>query len=351
MKVSVKSAPRAFSLSKAAIVLCVLALALTVGPQLLGRTTAVQAKASAFRVGIVFDVGGRGDKSFNDSAYEGLVRAERELGIEGMYLEPEKTEDRESALRLFASRGYDLIIGVGFIFSSDVDTVARDYPNVSFACVDYFSSSKEVPNNVTGLSFREEEGSFLVGAVAGLMTKRKTVGFVGGMTGPLIRKFEVGFQSGVESVCPDCTTRVGYVGTTPEAYHDPAKGKALALSQIASNADIVYHASGATGRGVFEGCREGQAFAIGVDSDQYEEMPKTVLTSMVKRVDNAVFQAIAERKQGRLTPGLRSFGLAEGGVDYVKEGPHATEIPESVKQRVLELAREVERGQRKVPSQ
>jgi basic membrane protein A len=153
-------------------------------------------RSARARVGLVFDVGGRGDKSFNDAAYAGLVRAERELDVETSFLEPVGSEDREAALRLFASRGLDLVIGVGFIFSSDVDAVARSYPNVHFACIDYFPPNEGPPANVAGLAFHEEEGSFLVGAVAGLVTKTRHVGFVGGMTGPLIRKFEVGYATG-----------------------------------------------------------------------------------------------------------------------------------------------------------
>ena len=147
------------------------------------------------RIGLVFDVGGRGDKSFNDSAYVGLMRAERELDVDVRYLEPTSPEDREAALRLFASQHLDLVVGVGFIFSCDVDAVARNYPNVHFACVDY-APHGDPPPNVLGLAFREEEGSFLVGAAAGLLTKTHVVGFVGGMTIPLIRKFEAGYVGG-----------------------------------------------------------------------------------------------------------------------------------------------------------
>jgi basic membrane protein A and related proteins len=302
------------------------------------------------KVGVVFDVGGRGDKSFNDSAYEGLARAERELGIQGTYLEPEKTEDRESALRLFASRGYDLIFGVGFIFSSDVDAVARDYPQTSFACIDYFSGPSGPPPNVSALAFREEEGSFLVGAVAGLLSKSKNVGFVGGMTGPLIKKFETGFAFGVRQVCADCKVHSAYAGTSPDAYHDPSKGKAIALSHAAKGADVIYHASGATGQGVFEGAREAKVVAIGVDSDQHDEMPGVVVTSMVKRIDTAVFNAIHQKIEGKLKGGMQSFGLREAGVDYVKEGPHAEALSQATKAKVDALSKEVAEGRLIVPS-
>ncbi len=308
-------------------------------------------KAPSARIGLVFDVGGRGDKSFNDAAYAGLSRAERELGVSASFLEPVGTEDREAALRLFAAQGKDLVIAVGFIFSSDVDAVAAAYPQVRFACVDYSPQGEHVPANVEGLAFREEEGSFLVGGVAGLLSKTGHVGFVGGMTIPLIRKFEVGYVAGVRATCPSCVVHSAYAGSTPDAFKDPAKGKALAISAIASGADVLFHASGATGHGVFEAAHDAHVLAIGVDSDQYDELPGTVVTSMVKRADVAVFEAIAAVVRGRFEPGMRVFGLAEEGVDYVHEGPHGALLPDDVKAKVLGLRDEVVRGEILVPSQ
>ena len=313
-----------------------------------GATPSRPSGPPSVRVGLVFDVGGRGDKSFNDAAYEGLVRAERELGAEIAYLEPSGAEDRESALRLFASRGTDLVIGVGFIFSSDIDTVAKDYPRIHFACVDY-APRGEIPSNVAALAFKEEEGSFLVGAAAGLLTKTKHVGFAGGMIGPLIRKFEVGFEAGAKATCPACVVHAGYVGPTPEAYHDPGKAKVLAATQIAGGADVLYHASGASGHGVFEAAREAKVLAIGVDSDQHDDMPGVVATSMVKRADVAVLAVIREAKEGTFRAGLRISGLAEGGVDWVHEGPHASLVPRDVVDKVEALRAEVIAGKIKVP--
>jgi basic membrane protein A len=301
-------------------------------------------------VGLVFDVGGRGDKSFNDAAYAGLSRAEAELGIEASYLEPASTEDREAALRLFAARGFDLVIGVGFIFSSDIDAVARAYPEVPFAGVDYAPGPDGVPPNVAALVFREEEGSFLVGAVAGLVSKTKHVGFVGGMTGPLIRKFEAGYAAGVKAACDECVVHAAYAGTTPDAFRDPAKGKALANAQIAAGSDVLYHASGSTGHGVFEAAREARAYAIGVDADQHDEMPGTVLTSMVKRGDVAVFETVRDVLEKRFHGGMRVFGLKEDGLDYVHEGPHAAMIPDAVKVKVEALRADVVAGRAAVPS-
>jgi basic membrane protein A len=303
-----------------------------------------------FRIGLVFDVGGRGDKSFNDAAYEGISRAARELGVTTEILEPSGAEDREAAMRLFAARGFDLVIGVGFIFSTDVNVVAAAFPATRFACIDYAPRPDgSVPPNVAGLVFREEEGSFLVGAVAGLLSKSKHVGFVGGMDIPLIHKFEAGYRAGAKAVVPNCEVHVAYAGTTPEAFRDPVKGKALAISQISAGVDVIYHASGTTGHGVFEACRDAGAMAIGVDSDQHDEMPGTVVTSMIKRGDVAVFDTIAAVTRGEFRGGLHAFGLAEDGVGYVSDGPHGAAIPDAVKARVAELRAALVRGEIKVP--
>ncbi len=302
------------------------------------------------RVGLVFDVGGRGDKSFNDAAYAGLSRAHRELGTTMELLEPARSEDREAAMRLFAVRGFDLIVAVGFIFSTDVDQVARDFPNVRFACVDYAPSPSGPPPNVAGLVFREEEGSYLVGAVAGLVTTTKHVGFVGGMQTPLVRKFEVGYEAGVHAVCVECVVHSAYAGTTPDAFKDPAKGKALAIAEIAAGADVLYHAAGATGHGVFEAAHETRRMAIGVDSDQYAEMPDAVLTSMVKRADVAVFDTIRAVREGRFEGGVHPFGLREGSIDYVHEGAHAALLPDQVIARVEALREAIMAGRIVVPS-
>lgn len=303
------------------------------------------------RVGLVFDVGGRGDKSFNDAAYEGVARAASELGVQVELLEPTGAEDREAAMRLFAARGFDLILGVGFIFSTDINVVAGAFPESRFACIDYAPPMDgKIPGNVAGLTFREEEGSFLVGAVAGLVTKTKHVGFVGGMDIPLIHKFEAGYRAGTLAVCPKCVVHVAYAGTTPEAFRDPVKGKALAVAQISQGADVLYHASGTTGHGVFEASRDMGVKAIGVDSDQYEEMPGTVITSMVKRGDVAVFEIVKAVAEGRFEGGVRSFGLSEDGVGYVSEGPHAEALTPEIRAKVAELAERIERGEILVPS-
>ncbi len=245
-------------------------------------------------IGIVFDVGGRGDKSFNDGAYIGAQRAIKELGARVRFVEPGEGSDREAGLRLLAAEGMKLVIGVGFIFTDDLTALAHEYPNVAFAGVDFAvtigadGNPEPPPPNLAALKFREEQGSFLVGAIAALVGGSKKVGFVGGMDSPLIHKFEAGYRAGVKEVCPDCEVLVQYAGVTPDAFRNPGRGKELALSQYQQGVNVIYHASGSTGLGVFEAARTMNRYAIGVDADQYHEAPGRVLTSMVKRVDNAV---------------------------------------------------------------
>ncbi len=171
------------------------------------------------------------------------------------------------------------------------------------------------------------------------------------MTIPLIRKFEAGYGAGVRAACPECRVHAAYAGSTPDAFKDPARGRSLAAFEVAEGADVLFHASGATGHGVFEGAREAGVLAIGVDSDQFDDMPGTVVTSMVKRVDVAVFQAIKDVTAGRFQGGMRVFGLAEDGIDYVHEGPHAAGLPDAVKSRIAELRAEVVRGTIRVPAE
>lgn len=342
---------RAPSAGRWTLVLVAAAVAATFLPPR-GRADAPAASASrsGVRIGLVFDVGGRGDKSFNDAAYAGLLRARKELGVAIEFLEPATSEDREAAMRLFAARGFDLVIGVGFIFSSDVDRVARDFPTVDFACVDYAPPPTGMPPNVAGLAFHEEEGSYLVGGVAGSMSRTKHVGFVGGMRGPLIRKFEAGFEAGVKAVCPECTVHSAYIGTSPDAFRDPAKGKALAIAEIAAGADVLYHASGASGHGVFEAAHDARRFAIGVDSDQYAEMPDAVVTSMVKRADVSVFDTIRAVTEHHFEGGMHVFGVKDGAIDYVHEGPHAALLPRETIERVEGLRQAIASGRIVVPS-
>jgi basic membrane protein A len=310
----------------------------------------------AVDVGVVFDMGGRGDKSFNDGAYLGAERAAKELGARVRFIEPGEGSDREAGLRLLAAEGMDLVIGVGFIFTDDLTQLAREYPNTRFAGVDYSVATDKdgkiipPPPNLAALKFREEEGSFLVGALAGLVSKSKKVGFVGGMNFPLIHKFEMGYKAGVKAVCPDCEVIAQYAGVTPEAFRNPGKGKELALSQYQQGVNVIFHASGSTGLGVFEAARQTGKLAIGVDADQYNEAPGYVLTSMVKGVDNATFDVIKRVKEGRFKGGFYQYGLAENGVGYVYDANNEKLIPADVRAKLEQLKQEIIAGRIKVPS-
>ncbi|HEX6751103.1 MAG TPA: BMP family ABC transporter substrate-binding protein [Longimicrobium sp.] len=308
-------------------------------------------------VGIVFDVGGRGDKSFNDGAYLGAMRAARELGADVRLVEPGEGSDREAGLRLLAAQGLDLVVGVGFIFSDDLTLLAKEYPDIHFAGVDYALQTDAngnvipPPPNLAALKFREEQGSFLVGAIAALTSKTKRVGFVGGMDIPLIHKFEAGYKAGVRAVCPDCRVIAQYAGVTPEAFRNPGKGKELALSQYNQGVDVIFHASGSTGLGVFEAARATHKLAIGVDADQYAEAPGYVLTSMVKGVDQAVFDEVAKVRNGTFHGGIDWFGLRENGVRYVYDENNRALIPDSVRARVEQLKADIIAGRIQVPSE
>jgi len=307
-------------------------------------------------VGIVLDIGGLGDKSFNDGAYKGAMRAEKELGAHIRLIEPGEESDRESGLRLLAAEHMDLVIGVGFIFTDDVTQLAKEYPNVNFAVVDYAISTDKAgnpippPPNVAALKFKEEEGSFLVGALAALVSQSKKVGFVGGMDVPLIQKFEAGFKAGVKSVCPTCDVISQYAGVTPIAFRNPGKGKELALSQYQQGVDVIYHASGSTGLGVFEAARQTGKYAIGVDADQYAEAPGRVLTSMVKGIDVAVFDMIKRARDKTFSGGIFTYGLAQSGVGYVYDEHNRALIPDSVRARVERLKADIIAGKTPVPS-
>ncbi|MBA3460658.1 MAG: BMP family ABC transporter substrate-binding protein [Deltaproteobacteria bacterium] len=307
---------------------------------------------SGLKVGLVFDVGGKNDKSFNEAAWRGLQRAHEELGVEVQFIEPTEGADRESALRTMAARKIDLVIGVGFIFGPDLERLAKQFPNVKFAGVDYSPSPGvgDLPN-LAGLRFREHEGSFLVGAIAGLTTKTKMVGFVGGMKIPLIRKFEAGYEAGVKHVCPECRVLAAYAGTEPKAFADPSHGEELASAQYNKGADIIFHAAGKTGDGVFAAAKHAGAKAIGVDSDQYDSAPCCVMTSMVKAVDVAVLEVVKDIIAKKFRPGLHELGLAENGVGFVADERNRAMLPPEVVTKVNAISAEIVAGKITVPDQ
>jgi len=311
---------------------------------------ATQRAGSGIRVGLVFDVGGKNDKSFNEAAWRGLQRARDELGVEVEFIEPSEGSDRESALRTLAARRVDLVIGVGFIFGPDLERLAAQFPAVRFAGIDYSPSPgvADLPNLV-GLRFREHEGSFLVGAIAALVSRTQTVGFVGGMKIPLIRKFEAGYEAGVKHVCPSCRVLAAYAGTEPKAFADPSLGEALASAQYGNGADVIFHAAGKTGDGVFAAARRHGGRAIGVDSDQYDAAPCCVVTSMVKAVDVAVLEVVKQVIANEFRGGLRELGLAEKGVGFVADERNRHLLPIEVVTRVRALSAEIVAGTIRVP--
>jgi basic membrane protein A len=317
-----------------------------------GKQEQQNKSSDKLKIGLVFDVGGRGDKSFNDAAYRGLEKAKNELGIEFEYIEPGPGADREAALRQFASRpDIKLIFGIGFIFTDEITKIAQEFPYKNFACVDYtYDPAKTLPSNLLALEFKEEEGSFLVGALAALTSKTNTIGFIGGMESPLIKKFEKSYEAGAKFVKPDIKILVAYAGVTGEAFKNPGKGKELALGQYSQGADIIYHASGVTGLGVFEAARETKKLAIGVDSDQYEEAPGFILTSMIKGVDVAVYDCIKEEKDGKFIGGKAEiFGLKSKGVDYIYNDKNKNLITDEVRKKVEEIREQIIGGKINIP--
>lgn len=344
------AAPEATRLLRALALTLLLPLAIAIAGCAPAAEKPATTGAQPLKVGLVFDIGGRGDKSFNDAAYEGLERARQELGIEYQYVESGEGSDREAGLRQLAATDAQVIFGVGFLFTDDIRKLAEEFPDKKFACVDYTVNPGDVPPpNVVALKFKEEEGSFLVGALAALKSTTGKVGFVGGMQIPLIKKFEAGYRAGVKAVKPDAEVLVKYAGTTGEAFRDPSKGSELAMAEYAQGADVIFHASGATGRGVFQAAEKTSKLAIGVDSDQYDESPGHVLTSMIKRVDVAVFETIREVKENRWTGGVHTFGLEQKGVGWVYDDRNRALIPDAIKATVDSLEAEIVAGRIAIP--
>ncbi|MFB5028553.1 MAG: BMP family ABC transporter substrate-binding protein [Limnochordia bacterium] len=298
---------------------------------------AAPAYAQKTRVGLIFAEGGLGDQSFNDAAYRGLMQAKEELPVEVIYVEPADIAEMEEHQRSYAELGLDLVIVIGFIHQSALTEVSADYPDIHFAIVDDVVDNP----NVTSLLFEEHEGSFLVGVVAGMMTKSNIVGFVGGMEVPQIRKFQVGFEEGVKWANPDAQVLVNYAG----AFDDPGRGRELAISQYERGADIIYHAAGGTGSGVIDAAASHDFYAIGVDSDQDYMAPGKVLTSMIKRVDMAVYEVIKAAVEGTLEGGTWTFGVADGGVGTSEFTYTRDIIPQEVFDKVEEAKQKIISGE------
>lgn len=308
------------------------------------------------KVGLAYDVGGRGDQSFNDAAYAGLKKAVEDLDAtctEGEAQDGEAESAREDRLRAMADGGYSPIIGVGFAYSDAANAVAPDYPDVSFAVVDGFDPDEEPNDNVAYLGFAENEGSFLVGVAAAEKTKTDHVGFVGGVHNDLIKKFEAGFTAGVQAVNPDITVDVKYIEETDlKGFNDPAGGKAAATALFDGGADIVYHASGGSGAGVFDAAVDAGdgMWAIGVDSDQYltasADQQKHILTSMLKRVDVATFDMIQSIADDKPLVSYQTYDLKVDGVGYSTSGGYIDDITGDIDG----YADKIKSGEIKVPT-
>lgn len=290
----------------------------------------VAATAADFKPVLLYDIGGKFDKSFNEAAYVGAARFKEETGSDFRDFEPNSETQYEQALKRFARRKADLIIAVGVGYSVAVRNVASKYPDVKFTVID---AVIDLPN-VQSITFKENEGSFLVGMIAAMKTESNTIGFLGGMDIPLIRRFEHGYRQGAEYIRDDLTFIENYVGTTPTAWNDPIKAAEMARSQYARGADIIFSAAGPSGLGAIQAAKDSGKLAIGVDSNQNHVAPGYVLTSMLKRVDLAVYNAMKATSEGKWAAGHSVMGLAEGGVDYALDGHNSALISADMKARL-----------------
>ena len=320
---------------------------------------AARREGCQIKVGIVFDIGGKNDRSFNAAAWEGVKRAEKELPICLYDVEPGNPTSIEPAMRAFAEKNFDLIIGIGFAQGPIMQSVATDYPNIKFAIIDgviFEADGKTPKQNVASLVFREHEGAYLVGMIAASKSKTGILGFLGGMDIPLIHRFQKGYEEGAKAVNPKISVIPNYVGVNDAAWNNPAKGKELALAQIQKGADVIFTAAGNSGLGAFDAVEqygvnssgEANKFVIGVDSNQNAVKPGFVLTSMVKRVDNAVYDAVKETLENRFVGGFHVFGLDKDGVAYAMDKNNEKLIPGDVILRVEEAKKDIISGGIKV---
>ncbi len=288
---------------------------------------------------VVFDMGGKFDKSFNEAAYNGMEKWKKESGKNYLEFEVTNESQREQALRRMAEKGARPIIGIGFGQASAIEKLAKEFPKLQFAIIDMVVNQP----NVESVVFKEQEGSFLVGAMAAMASKTGKVGFVGGMDIPLIRKFQCGYEQGVKYVNPKAEVFANMTGTTGAAWNDPARGGELAKAQFAKGADVVFAAAGGTGIGVYQAAKDSKKLAIGVDSNQNHLQSGTMLTSMVKGVDVAVYNAAKNHK-----PGITVLGLKEGGVGYAMDTHNANLVTADMKKKLEAAKADIISGKLKV---
>ena len=297
------------------------------------------ALAADIKPALVYGTGGKFDKSFNEAAFAGAEKFKAETGVDYRDFEPTGDTQGEQAIRNFASKGFNPVVAVSFAWTSAVEKVAAEFPDTKFVV--------ELPN-VRSVVYKEHEGSYLVGLLAGLASKTGKVGFVGGMDIPLIRKFECGYEQGARAAKADIEVFQNMTGTTGAAWNDPVRGGELTKNQIDQGADVVYAAAGATGLGVLQTAADNGKLSIGVDSNQNHLHPGSVLTSMVKRVDLAVYNAFADTKGDKFTPGLLSLGVAEDGVAYALDDNNAKLITDDMKAAVEKAKADIIAGTVKV---
>lgn len=294
-------------------------------------TMSTTAFAADFKPAVIYDMGGKFDKSFNEGVWNGVQKFTAESGVEVMEFEVTNETQREQAMRRMAERGATVILGVGFAQADAISKVAAEYPDRQFSIIDV--GWLDAPN-LRQYVFKEHEGSYIVGVAAAKASQTNKVGFIGGMDIPLIRKFACGYVGGVKSVSGGAEVYQNMTGSTPSAWNDPAKGAELTQSQIDRGADVVYHAAGGTGGGVIQAAADAGKLAIGVDSNQNGIAPGSVLTSMLKRVDVAAYETFRDAKAGKFTSGVVTLGLAEGGVDWALDDNNASLVTADMKAAV-----------------
>jgi len=316
--------------------------------------------ATAIKVGLAYDIGGRGDKSFNDSAAAGLDKAKTELGVEIKELSATQGEtdaDKETRLKLLADGGYNPVIAVGFLYGTALKKVAAAYPKTQFGIIDSVvadDTTKKPVANVTGLTFAEEQGSYLVGVAAAKKSKTGNVGYIGGCLIPLLQKFEAGFVAGAKAANPAVKVQVKYLSNPPDCkgFNDPAAGTETANGMYDGGADVIFAAAGGSGTGVFQSAKAKTKIAIGVDSDQYTsaaaDLKPVIMTSMLKRVDTAVFDFVKSFKDGSPLTGVQVFDLSKDGVGYATSNPAA--LPADITKAMDDAKAAIVAGTIKVPS-
>ena len=306
----------------------------------------IEAAPAVLKVGLIYDVTGRGDLSFCDAAYAGAKKAQDQWGFKLTEVTPSQSTDAELTLRRLAKLKYDLIIGVGFLFQEPMKRVANEFPDVKFALID---AVIEQPN-VVSLTYRAHEGTFLAGVIAALKTETKQIGFIGGMKVPLVEAFEIGFGAGIKATKPDIKFTADYVGVTPQAFNDPAKAKELALAQYNNRGiDIILAAAGASSLGVLEAAKSTKKSIIWVDSNGNNLAPGLVLTSVIKGVEISVYETIKSAQEGSFSGGRKDYGLKEGGVEYIVDDVNRELLPNEILKQVEAFKAKIISGDIVVP--